>query len=126
MLLDEFSYWIKEEEIKAGTAMGEILSLDEEGGVGKRQDRLKATKKPLPGRVSMADVQAKAAKREAKLAERRASGGIEEITRQEEAARGPERPNMTVRYAGITLITFTSPFPFTLPLSTTPAPRSPS
>lgn len=96
VLLDEFSYWIKEEEIKAGTAMGEILSLDEAGGVGQRADKLKATKKPLPGRVSMADVQAKAAKREARLAERRASGGIEEIIRQEEAARGPARPNMTM------------------------------
>ena len=46
VLLDEWSYWIKSEEIKAGTRVGHLLNLDEEGGVGKQADKLKAKKVP--------------------------------------------------------------------------------
>ena len=66
VLLDEWSYWIKSEEIKAETAVGYLLQLDEEGGVGKQADKLKAKKVGNPtGRVSAADVAAKKAKKAA-------------------------------------------------------------
>ena len=77
VLMDEWCYYLKQEEIKAGTAVGALLNADETGGVGK-QEKLMATKKALPGRVSAAEVQAKkerkAKKALAEASKRRGSG----------------------------------------------------
>lgn len=37
VLLDEWSYYLKNCEIAMGTAVGKLLSLDQEGGVGKKE-----------------------------------------------------------------------------------------
>ena len=74
VLLDEWSYWIKQEEIKAGTAIGALLQMDEAGGVGKEADKLKATKKALPGRISAAEYAKKKAKKEAKSKQKSSAG----------------------------------------------------
>ena len=84
MLLDEWSYWIKQEEIKAGTPVGALLNADESGGVGKQADKLKATKKKLPGRVSAAEMmlkkKAKEAKKKLKMEAEAAAEALEEKT----------------------------------------------
>lgn len=65
VLLDEWCFYLKGAEIEAGTEIGRLLNMDEEGGVGKKE-KLSATRKPLPGRVSAAEVQAKRERRASK------------------------------------------------------------
>ena len=69
MLLDEWCFYIKQTEIAAGTPVGELLNADEAGGVGKQQDLVKATNKPLPGRISAEDLARKKERKAKKLEE---------------------------------------------------------
>ena len=79
VLLDEWCFYLKREEVDAETPIGALLNADESGGVGK-QEKLKATNKPLPGRVSAAEVQAKKERREKK--EREEAAKREEMQRK--------------------------------------------
>ena len=72
VLLDEWCFYLKGAEIEAGTEIGRLLNMDEEGGVGKKE-KLSATRKPLPGRVSAAEVQAKRERRASREAEKKAA-----------------------------------------------------
>ena len=72
VLLDEWCFYLKGAEIEAGTEIGRLLNMDEEGGVGKKE-KLSATRKPLPGRVSAAEVQAKRERRAFREAEKKAA-----------------------------------------------------
>ena len=52
VLLDEWSFFLKQEEIKAGTALGKILNEDEAGGVGKQETLFANTMGKPPAKKS--------------------------------------------------------------------------